>query len=120
VLGLVAGVAIMLLFGFALTWVFAIVGLAATNAESAQAAAFPIMAPLVFASSAFVPVESMPAPLEWFAKHQPVSIVIDAVRSVTYGEPFASTGKVVGAIVWSVAIVAVAAPIAVRVYRAKS
>ena len=52
-----AGMAVMLLFGFSLTWIFAIIGLSTSNAETAQAASFPILAPLVFASSAFVPVE---------------------------------------------------------------
>ena len=55
---------------------------------------FPILAPLVFVSTAFVSAASMPAPLEWFAEHQPVSIVIDAVRSLTYGGQFADPGKV--------------------------
>ena len=62
----------------------------------------------------------MPGRLQGFAKHQPVSIVIDAVRSLTYGGPFPSTGKVFGAIAWSVAIIAVAAPLAVRMYRRKA
>jgi ABC-2 type transport system permease protein len=61
----------------------------------------------------------MPAPLEWFANHQPVSIVIDAVRAVTYGGQFASTSKVLAAIAWSLAIIVVAAPLAVRMYRRK-
>jgi ABC-2 type transport system permease protein/oleandomycin transport system permease protein len=52
--------ALVLLFGYALSWVFATVGLAVGDPETAQAAAFPVMAPLVFASSAFVPVSSMP------------------------------------------------------------
>jgi ABC-2 type transport system permease protein len=120
VLGFFAGIGVLLLFGFAMTWVFAIVGMMATNAEAAQALAFPILFPLIFASSAFVPVETMPAPLEWFATHQPVSIVIDAVRSLTYGGQFSDPGKVIGAIAWSVAIVAFAAPVAVRVYRNKA
>ena len=71
----------MLLFGFSLTWIFAIIGLSTSNAETAQAASFPILAPLVFASSAFVPVNSMPGWLQAFAKNQPVSIAIDAVRA---------------------------------------
>jgi ABC-2 type transport system permease protein/oleandomycin transport system permease protein len=119
VIGLVAGMAVMLLFGFSLTWIFAIIGLSTSNAETAQAASFPILAPLVFASTAFVSAESMPAPLKWFANHQPVSIVIDAVRALTYGGQFASTGKVLAAIAWSLAIIAIAAPLAVRMYRRK-
>ena len=64
------------------------------NAEAAQAASFPILAPLVFASTAFVLGGARcPGSLQGFAKHQPVSIVIDAVRSLTYGGPFAIHGQ---------------------------
>jgi ABC-2 type transport system permease protein len=117
VLGLVAGMGVMLLFGFSLTWIFAIIGLSTTNAETAQAASFPILAPLVFASSAFVPVGSMPGWLQVFARNQPVSIAIDAVRSLVLGGQFASTGKVIASLAWSVGIIAVFAPLAVRRYR---
>ncbi|HUI48495.1 MAG TPA: ABC transporter permease, partial [Acidimicrobiia bacterium] len=98
--GLIGGIALMLLFAHALSWVFALVGMSASNAEAAQAASFPIMAPLVFASTAFVAAAAMPGPLRWFANHQPVSIVIDGVRSLTYGGPFSDPGKVVAAILW--------------------
>ncbi len=119
VLDVVAGLALMLLFSHSLAWVFAIVGLNSSSAEAAQAASFPILAPLVFASTAFVSAASMPPPLQWFAEHQPVSIVIDAVRSLTYGGQFASTGKVLASLAWSVGIIAVAAPVAVSMYRRK-
>jgi ABC-2 type transport system permease protein/oleandomycin transport system permease protein len=115
----VAGLLVMLLFAHSLSWLFAIVGLNATNAEAAQAAAFPIIAPLVFVSTAFVAASTMPAPFEWFAKHQPVSIVIDAVRSLTYGGQFSNLGKVVAALIWCVGIIVVTAPLAVRIYRRK-
>jgi ABC-2 type transport system permease protein len=116
-LGLIAGMAVMLLFGFSLTWIFAIVGLSTSNAETAQAASFPILAPLVFASSAFVSVSSMPGWLQAFAKNQPVSVAIDAVRSLVLGGQYASTGKVLASIAWSVGIIAVFAPLAIRRYR---
>jgi ABC-2 type transport system permease protein len=106
---------LMLAFGYAMSWVFATVGLVARDAEAAQAASFPILAPLVFASSAFVPVSSMPSWLQGFAEHQPVSAVTNAVRGLTLGG--ATTGDVLTAIAWCVGIVAVAAPIAVRRYR---
>ncbi len=61
-----------------MSWGFAIIGLSASNSETAQLAAFPILFPLTFASSAFVPVTSMPGWLQAFAKNQPVSQVIDA------------------------------------------
>jgi ABC-2 type transport system permease protein/oleandomycin transport system permease protein len=116
-LGLIAGMAVMLLFGFSLTWIFAIIGLSTSNAETAQAASFPILAPLVFASSAFVPVNSMPGWLQAFAKNQPVSVAIDAVRSLVLGGQFSNTGKVVASIAWSVGIIAIFAPLAIRRYR---
>jgi len=59
-LAFLAGMLLVLLFGYVLSWVFATVGLAVGDPETAQAAAFPVMAPLVFASSAFVPVSTMP------------------------------------------------------------
>jgi len=117
VLGLIAGMGVMLLFGFSLTWIFAIIGLSTSNAETAQAASFPILAPLVFASSAFVLVSSMPGWLQAFAKNQPVSIAIDAVRSLVLGGQFSNTGKVLLSLAWSIGIIAVFAPLAVRRYR---
>src|SRR5207253_1326799 len=84
--------ALLVLFGYALSWVFAAVGLAVGDPETAQAAAFPLMAPLVFASSAFVPVSTMPGWLQAFARNQPVSVTATAVRSLVLGGPNANTG----------------------------
>lgn len=114
-LGFVAGMSLVLLFGYALSWVFAGVGLAVGDPETAQAAAFPVMAPLVFASSAFVPVETMPGWLQAFAEHQPVSVTASAVRALVLGGPTAS--YVLQSLAWIAGIIAVAAPIAVRRYR---
>jgi ABC-2 type transport system permease protein len=115
VVALVAGLALVVLFAYALSWVFAIVGMAAPDGETAQAASFPILAPLVFASSAFVSVDRMPGPLRAFAKHQPVSIVVNAVRDLTHGGP--TTSDFIWSILWIIAIIAVCAPIAVAKYR---
>jgi ABC-2 type transport system permease protein/oleandomycin transport system permease protein len=115
VLSFFGAMLLMLAFGYAMSWVFATVGLIARDAEAAQAASFPILAPLIFASSAFVPVASMPSWLQGFAEHQPVSAVTTAVRGLTLGG--ASTGDVLTAVAWCVGIVAVAAPMAVRRYR---
>ena len=76
------GMVLVLLFGYAMSWIFATVGLAVGDPETAQAASFPVLAPLVFASSAFVPVQSMPGWLQGFAKHQPVSVTVSAVRDL--------------------------------------
>lgn len=113
--GFVAGMILVLLFGYALSWVFATVGLAVGDPETAQAAAFPVMAPLVFASSAFVPVETMPGWLQVFAEHQPVSVTASAVRALVLGGPTAS--YVLQSLAWIAGIIAVSAPVAVRRYR---
>jgi ABC transporter DrrB family efflux protein len=114
-LGLLAGVGVLLAFAFALAWLFAIVGLATGDPETAQAASFPLLAPLVFASTAFVPLKSMPGWLQAFAAHQPVSVTVDAVRALTLGGP--TTHYVLQSLAWSIGFVVVFAPLAVRRYR---
>jgi ABC-2 type transport system permease protein/oleandomycin transport system permease protein len=114
-LGLLGAIGIILAFSYSLSWVFAIVGLSVKDAETAQAVSFPILAPLVFASSAFVPVTTMPSWLQGWAKNQPVSVVVNAARALTIGGP--TSEYVIKAIIWIVAIIAVCAPIAVSRYR---
>ena len=114
-LGFLAGMLLVLLFGYVLSWVFATVGLVVGDPETAQAAAFPVMAPLVFASSAFVPVSTMPSWLQPFAEHQPVSVTASAVRALMIGGP--TTSYVLQSLAWCVGILLVFGPIAVRRYR---
>ncbi len=83
--------------------------------ESTQAAAFPMLGPMVFASSAFVPVETMPGWLQAFAEHQPLSVTVDAVRALSQGGP--TTTPVLQSLAWTAALVAVFGPLAVRRYR---
>jgi ABC transporter DrrB family efflux protein len=109
------GLLLVLLFGYSMAWIFAAVGLIVADPESAQAAAFPVLAPLVFASSAFVPLSSMPGWLQAFARNQPVSLTVEAVRVLVLGGPAASV--VTKAVVWMAAIVAAFAPLAVWRYR---
>jgi ABC transporter DrrB family efflux protein len=106
---------LVLLFGYVMSWVFSTVGLIVGDPESAQAAAFPILALLVFASSAFVPVTSMPGWLQVFAEHQPVSVTTSAVRALALGGPTASYA--LQSLAWMVGIIAIFAPLAVRKYR---
>jgi ABC transporter DrrB family efflux protein len=115
VLGFLAGLTLVVAFAYSLSWVFAIVGMSAPNGETAQAASFPILAPLVFASSAFVGLKSMPGWLQAFASRQPVSIVVNAVRALTVGGP--TKTYLLESIAWIVGIVAVCAPLAVAKYR---
>jgi ABC transporter DrrB family efflux protein len=113
--GLIGAFIILLMFMFAMSWVFATVGLLIQNPEAAQAASFPVLAIFVFASSAFVPTSTMPDWLQVWADHQPVSVVTDAVRALVLGGPTAS--KVAAAIAWCIGIIAVFAPLAVARYR---
>jgi ABC transporter DrrB family efflux protein len=114
-LALVAGILLLLFFGYAMSWIFATVGLLLGDPETAQAAAFPVLAPLVFASSVFVPVDQMPGWLQVWANHQPVSVTASAVRALVIGGPTASF--VWQSLAWCVGILAVFAPLAVRRYR---
>ena len=114
-LAVVPGILLVLLFGYAMSWIFAAVGLAVKDPETAQAAAFPVLAPLVFASAAFVQVENMPGWLQGWAGNQPVSVTAEAVRALTIGGPTSSL--VIKSIFWSIAIIAIFAPISVRLYR---
>lgn len=116
-LGLIGGVLLLLLFGYAMSWIFATVGLVVGDPETAQAAAFPVLAPLVFASSLFVPVDKMPGWLQPWAEHQPVSVTANAVRHLIIGDPVGSSSDVWQALAWCVGILVVFAPIAVRRYR---
>lgn len=113
--GYLGGALLVLAFGFAMSWIFAVVGLAVRDPETAMAASFPVLAPLVFASSAFVPVATMPGWLQVFAEHQPVTITAGAVRALMLGGPAAE--QVWHALAWDVGIVAVFAPLGVRLYR---
>jgi ABC transporter DrrB family efflux protein len=118
VLGYLAGVGILLVFAYALSWGFAVIGLSAPNSETAQVMSFPILFPLTFASSAFVPVQKMPSWLQGYATHQPVSVVVDAVRVLMTGGP--TTTLVWEALVWCIGIFVVLAPIAVWRYRSRA
>ena len=106
---------LVLLFAFALSWAVATIGLGAPNGEAAQAAIFPLLFPLTFASSAFVDTSFMPGWLQAFANHQPVTVTVNAARDLVLGQPVG--WGVVASIGWSLAIVAVFGPLAVRRYR---
>jgi ABC transporter DrrB family efflux protein len=112
---IVAGVGILLLFGYAFSWVFALLGMMVSSPEAANSVGFIAVFPLTFISSAFVPTASMPAALQWFADVNPFTIVVNAMRALWLGAP--AGNYVWGAVVWSLAILAVFAPLAVRRYR---
>lgn len=115
VLEVLAGAGLLLLFGFAFSWVFAVIGLSVSSPEAANGIGFTLVFPITFISSAFVPVESMPSGLEQVAEANPVSVVVDALRALWMGDPAGNT--IWGAVAWSLAIIAVFAPLAVAKYR---
>ncbi len=123
VLGAVAAIVLVVAFGFALSWIAAVVGMSMRSPEAAQAASFVWVFPLVFASSAFVPTQTMPDWLAAFAENQPVSAVANAARALMLGEPGeaiagGSAGELtLQALLWIAALLAVAVPLAIQRYR---
>jgi ABC transporter DrrB family efflux protein len=121
-LGLIAGLAITILFGYCFSWMMACIGLAVKDPETAQTAGFLPLFPLVFASSVFTPTQTMPDWLRTFADNQPVTALTNAVRGLVLGEGALPPNTTVGgavllALMWAAAILAVFAPLAVRLYR---
>jgi ABC transporter DrrB family efflux protein len=116
VLDVIAGFFLLLLFGYAFSWVFAFLGLLVSTPESANSVGFIAVFPLTFISSAFVPVSSMPSVLRAFANVNPFTIIVDAMRHLWIGYPSAGN-NIWGAVVWSLVIIAVFAPLAVARYR---
>lgn len=107
---------IMVLFTLALTWLAVIVGLTAKSVDGASAFSYPLIF-LPFLSSAFVPTESMPGPVRWFAENQPVTSIVNAIRSLLQEQP---VGTDIGiALAWCIGILLVAYVIAMVTYRRK-
>lgn len=111
----VAAVLLVVAFGFAFSWISALIGLALKDVETTQVAGFVWVFPLVFASSMFVPVATMPGWLQGFARVNPVSNCVDAMRALSLGGPV--TTEVLQAVAWIAAILVVFVPLAVARYR---
>ena len=109
------GVVLLLAFGFAFSWVFALIGLLVSSPEAANSVGFIAVFPLTFISSAFVPVESMPSALQAVAEVNPFTVTVDAMRALWVGGE--AGNSVWGAFVWALVIFAIAAPLAVARYR---
>jgi ABC-2 type transport system permease protein len=107
---------ILLLFTLALTWLAVTPGLSATTVEGAAAFSYPLIL-LPFISSAFVPTETMPGPVRWFAEHQPVTPIVDTIRDLFAQQP---VGPDIGtALAWCVGLLVVAYLAAMATYRRK-
>ena len=111
----IAGIALLLFIGYAFSWVFAFIGLAASSPEAANAYGFTVLFPVTFVSSAFVPVDTMPGWLQPIAEHNPFTSMVDAVRALFLGTP--AGNDIWLAVVWTIVIIAVFAPLSAWRYR---
>jgi ABC transporter DrrB family efflux protein len=111
-----AAMGLTVLFGFAFSWVSATIGLAVKNVETAQTAGFIWVFPLAFASSIFVPVESLSTKwLAAFAEHNPITYTVNTVRALTLGTPVGN--NIWYSLAWILGILIVFVPLAVSRYR---
>jgi ABC-2 type transport system permease protein len=111
----VLGIVLLLLLGYAFSWVFALLGLFSSTPETANSIGFVFLFPLTFASSVFVPASTMPDGLRQFAEANPFTTWADALRSLWIGTPAHSDVWV--SFVWCFALIAIFAPLAVARYR---
>jgi ABC-2 type transport system permease protein len=107
---------ILLLFTLALTWIAVIPGLSAASVEGASVFSYPLIF-LPFLSSAFVPTETMPGPVRWFADHQPVTSIVNTIRDLFAGQPVGDGIWV--ALAWCGGILVLAYVFAMVAYRRK-
>lgn len=133
-----AGLAVAMVFSYSLSWITATIGLAVKSPEAAQSAVFLPVFPLVFASSVFVPTDTMPAWLQGFALNQPITVTVNALRGLMLGREALADfkpgmtanqlaeavahaptveGQVLLSLGWAIAIMIVFVPLAIRVYR---
>ena len=123
--GLLGAMGVALAFGYACSWLMAYLGLTIRNSEAIQAAVYMVVFPMTLISSVFLPTQTMPGWLQAFAEHQPITIVANALRGLTLGSgalPAGHTimGETVLAFAWTVGILGIFGPLAVRAYRRSS
>jgi ABC-2 type transport system permease protein len=114
VLAWMGAAGILLLFTVALTWLAVVAGLSAKTVDGASAFSYPLIF-LPFISSAFVPTDSMPGPVAWFAENQPVTSIVDAIRALLEGQP--AGGELWVALAWCLGLLVMAYAWAVATYR---
>lgn len=114
-LGAIGMIAVLLIYGFAFSWIAAFIGMAAGDTETAQLAGFLLIFPLTFASAVFVPTKTMPGWLQAFANNQPVTHVVNAARELAIGIP--GNGAIWKLLLWVAGILIVFIPLAVNRYK---
>lgn len=117
VLAWLAVAGILTLFTLALTWLAVIPGLTAKSVDGASGFSYPLIF-LPFLSSAFVPTDSMPGPVRWFAENQPVTAIVDTIRHLLAGQPVG--GDIWVALAWCAGILLVTYLAATAIYRRKA
>lgn len=110
-----AGFGLLLLFGFAFSWVAAVIGLASKSVEAAQSAGLMWLFPVTFLSSAFVPSATMPTGLRLIAEHSPITYVVNTLRAWFGGGAAGADAWL--ALAWSIGITAVFMPMAIARFR---
>jgi ABC transporter DrrB family efflux protein len=118
VLGSLAAIGLMLLFGFALSWLGVAAGALVRTPEALQGIIFAVVFPLTFVSSAFVPLETLPDWLQWFAERQPMTLVMNEVRDLTLGINVYNAE--LSALAWCVGMLAVGFPLGVWLYNRRT
>ena len=131
-LSTVGGLALAWAWGMTLCWPLGFIGIASKTPQAVNTTAFMIILPITFASSVFVPAESMPGALETFAKLNPITRVAEATRGLLGGTEFSIGGQqfvmsdgdlrrhIIASVLWMIGIIAVFAPLAVRKYRKRA
>jgi ABC-2 type transport system permease protein len=120
----VAGFALMLVFAFAMIWIGVLLGSALGTPEGVTGVAFVVLFPMTFLASTFVPVESMPGPLQVVAQWNPVTTLADSIRILfdnprtapAADAPWPSHHSIAYTLLWAVGLVLVCAPLAIRAY----
>ncbi len=118
IIGNAAAVGLMLLFGFALSWVGVAAGSLVRTPEALQGIIFAVVFPLTFVSSAFVPTDTMPDWLRWFADRQPMTLVMNEVRDLTLGIDVHDAE--LAAVLWCVGVLVVAFPLGLWLYNRRT
>jgi ABC-2 type transport system permease protein len=117
-----AAAALVVLFGFVFEWVFVLIGMVAGSAQAAQGFAL-IVFPFTFVSSAYIPVATMPSWMRGFAENQPITVMVNSVRTLTEGHSaeavlgHPASYFVIRSLLWSIGLIAVFAPLAIAKYR---
>jgi ABC-2 type transport system permease protein len=123
---LIEGIALLLLFAFAMSWIGIWLGLSVPTVEVAQQVGFTVLFPITFVSNVFVPTQTLPSWLQVFAEWNPTSTLTAALRQL-WGNPnpfasnsFAAQNPILVTLIWVVVIVGIFGPLGVRRYRSMS